>query len=97
MRKVTEQIATAFINGESKTVGNTTTDGSAVFLHGNKIAEKRNNTISFTLAGWNTVTTRERLNGLLNALGSSAGFNQKKGEPYFNGKLINADKWVDLA
>ena len=97
MRKVTQQIAQAFIDGEIKQVGNTRTDGKAVYLHGNKIAEKRDNTVSLTLAGWNTVTTRERLNGLLTALGSASGFNQKKGKPYFGGKLIHDQQWVDVA
>ena len=97
MRKVTKQITQAFIDGESRQVGNTRTDGKAIYLHGNKIAEKRNDTVSLTLAGWNTVTTRERLNGLLTALGSAAGFNQKKGKPYFDGQLIHDEQWVDVA
>ena len=97
MRKVTKQITQAFIDGVSKQVGNTSTDGKAIYLHGNKIAEKRDNTISLTLAGWNTVTTRERLNGLLTALGSASGFNQKKAKPYFDGKLIHDEQWVDVA
>ena len=35
MRKVTEQIKQAFEQGKSKKVGNTETDGTSVFLHGN--------------------------------------------------------------
>ena len=34
MRKVTNEIANAFAQGESKAVGNTWTDGQAVYLHG---------------------------------------------------------------
>lgn len=65
MRKVTEKIASAFRNGEKLTVSNTTTDGTAVWLHGNKIIERRPDGIYFTLAGWNTNVTRERINGIL--------------------------------
>lgn len=65
MRKVTEKIANAFHNQKKLRVSNTTTDGNAVWLHGNKIIERRQDGIWFTLAGWNTNVTRERLNGIL--------------------------------
>lgn len=40
MRKVSEQIARAFLNGQAKSVGNSSTDGKQLFLHGNLIARK---------------------------------------------------------
>lgn len=92
MRKVTTQTVSAFLAGKKLTQGNTSTDGQALFLHGNKIAEKREDGIYATLAGWNTPTTRERLNAL-----PGARFNQKDFAPYFNGKLISATEWVKLA
>jgi|10_taG_2_1085330.scaffolds.fasta_scaffold09634_10 hypothetical protein len=70
MRKISQQIANAFFKGKPKTIGNTHTNGHEVFLHGNKIAWKPgNDKLAITLAGWPTVTTRERLNTILNVFG----------------------------
>lgn len=98
MRKVTREIGEAFKAGKPKTVANTTTDGHSVFLHGNKIAQKQNDSmLALTLAGWGTVTTRERLNGILDTMAESyypGGFTQSKGEQYFRGCLIDANDTV---
>ena len=83
MRKVTEQTAVAFRRGESKAVGNTMTNGTHYYLHGNLIAYKNYGGLMLTLAGWNTVTTRERLNGILNVFGVKARFSQKDYAPVF--------------
>ena len=40
MRKVTEQIKEAFERRQSKKVGNTRTDGTIVWLHGNPIVKR---------------------------------------------------------
>jgi|SRR6185369_3289418 len=64
MRNVTSQIVEAFGARRAARISNSSTDGQALFLHGNKIAEWRDNGLWVTTAGWNTVTTRERLNGL---------------------------------
>lgn len=77
MRKVTKQVGKAFINGHKKTVGNTHTDGKALYLHGNLIAEKVSDGIRITNAGWKSVTTKERLNGLLELLGVTLRIYQK--------------------
>lgn len=97
MKKVTETIANAFAQGSKKSLGNTMTDGNAVFLHGNKIAEWRENGLCMSLAGWNTVTTRERLNGIAQVLGLKVGFTQKAFEPYLNGKLIDENAWHNVS
>ena len=97
MRKVTNEIANAFAQGESKAVGNTWTDGQAVYLHGNKITERTENGIFMTLAGWNTTTTRERLNGIAQVLGFDVSFNQKDFEPYLNGSIVNPTEWVKVS
>jgi hypothetical protein len=69
MRKVTQKIAKAFAQGEPAASGNTTTDGNAIWLHGNRIAQREmDGTVWVTLAGWPTVTTRERINGLCEEL-----------------------------
>ena len=89
MRKVTEQIKQAFERGEAKTVGNTSTDGNTVWLHGNAIVKRDpDGLVRWSLAGWNTPTTRERVNGIANA-----GVCQFKFEPVLNGEVINASDW----
>lgn len=103
MRKVTEQIATAFLNGQNKTVGNTTTDGQRVWLHGNLIAEKIEPgactpyDIRLTLAGWNTPTTRERLNGIMQVFGINGGYYQRNFDAYLaweeTREAINENDW----
>ena len=61
MRKVTQQIKNAFDQGTSKKVGNTETDGKTVWLHGNAIVKRDpDGLVRWSLAGWNTPTTRER-------------------------------------
>lgn len=97
MKKVTETIAKSLEQGSKKSLGNTMTDGNAVFLHGNKIAEWRENGLHMSLAGWNTVTTRERLNGIAQVLGLKVGFTQKAFEPYLNGKLIDENAWHNVS
>ena len=66
----------------------------AVYLFGNKIMEQYEDgdgkvEMFFSLAGWNTNTTRSRLN----ALGIEV--RQKKGEPMWNGGRINPYGWYD--
>jgi len=63
-RKVTTQIVSAFIAGSQLKVGNSRTDGQALYLHGNKIAEKREDGLYISNAGWQSNTTKERLNGI---------------------------------
>jgi len=71
MRKITQKIANAFANGESLKIKNTETDGQSVWLHGNEIARMTDNGLEVSLAGWPTVTTRERVNGICQALGKN--------------------------
>ena len=97
MRKVTKQIAEAFKEGLSKTVNNTATISGVVYLHGNMIAQKhKNGTVYMSLAGWNTRTTRERLNGIAEVLGINAVFSQKNFEPYLNGEPIGSNQWIQI-
>jgi len=64
MNKTSFQIARAFLDGRPKKVGNTITDGKAVYLFGNKIAEWREDGMWITNCGWLTRTTKERLNAI---------------------------------
>ena len=81
MRNVSRVIAQAFNDRRSKTISNSHTDGEGFFLHGHKIAfwdEDHNGEIlSFSMCGWGTVTTRERLNSLFYVLGFDMSVYQK--------------------
>ena len=72
MRKVSKKIAAAFMQHKAAKSGNTETDGTTLWLHGNAIARWRepwteaakSDVIEVSFAGWPSVTTRERLNSL---------------------------------
>mgnify|MGYP001421631177 FL=1 len=89
MRKVTQRIKQAFEQGTSLKVDNTRTDGQTVWLHGNAIVKRDpDGLVRWSLAGWNTSTTRERVNGIANA-----GVHQVKFEPILNGQVIDSFDW----
>ena len=92
MRIITRQIAAAFNAEKSLKVGNTKTDGQAVFLHGNKIVERRSDGVYATLAGWNTPTTRERVNGV-----TGARFHCVKHEAHLNGMPVGDSDWIKVS
>jgi len=90
MRKVTEQIKQAFEQGTSKKVGNTETDGQTIWLHGNAIVKRDpSGLVLATLAGWNTPTTRERVNGI-----TGLGIYQSNFVPMLNGSEIDSFDWI---
>ncbi len=90
MRKITQTIASAFMNGEVKSMSNTKTDGKNLWLFGNKIAEHREDGMYISNAGWKSQTTKERLNGLPNVNISS-----KKGNWHLNGEEWDGD-WIKV-
>jgi len=96
MRKITKESVEAFLKGYDFKSDNTTVVGKAggtyLKLHDNTIACKLNDgTIEVSLAGWNTMTTRERLNGIP---GVSIG--TRKGQAYLNGNPIEDDKFYTI-
>tara|TARA_R100001163_G_C5029422_1_gene170058 strand:+ start:126 stop:419 length:294 start_codon:yes stop_codon:yes gene_type:complete len=68
MRQITEEAIECFDNRESFKKDNTEVivSGQVIELRlfGNMIARKTGEKVEVTTAGWDTVTTRERLNGL---------------------------------
>ena len=70
------------------------------YLHGNCIAEQTPNGLSITLAGWPTVTTRDRLNGLLTELGKREGVWQHKHEQHYGtheaNRIISSSEWIPV-
>lgn len=64
MRKVTQETVQSFLNQQPTTKGNVFVSGKEYYLHNNKIMEHRSDGIYISNAGFETLTTKERLNGL---------------------------------
>jgi hypothetical protein len=73
MRKIETQMNNAISEGTDWKSANTRVetidDVSTVFLHGNKIAEIGDEFIRLFDGGWQTTTTKSRLNAILNVHG----------------------------
>lgn len=98
MRKCESTIRSAALSGRSANIQNTVVSHSpsgeyTVYLHGNAIAHGRTGHLpaSFCLAGWNSVTTRSRLNAL------GVRVSSRNWEPYYNGKPIDSRAWHPVA
>ena len=65
--------------------------GSIVKLHGNKIAEVYANSIVLFDGGWQTVTTKSRLNALLDEFTPGTGVIQRNFEWYLTYKHLKED------
>ena len=101
MRQETQKIMSAFLRGKKASAARTNTDGHNVWLHGNKIAQRsEGDFVDFSLAGWPTVTTRDRVNGLLELSGSGYRVFQKNGTQFLtNGtdvREIGDSEWIGL-
>ena len=72
MRKIESQMIAAIHNNQNWSNSNTTvhfneeSNISIVRLHGNKIAEVTDDSMTIFDGGWQTVTTKSRLNALIN-------------------------------
>ena len=64
MRIVTRRAIDALMEGREITIDNTKVRGDTLFLHDNPIIQVREDGVYISTSGWNTVTTRDRLNGL---------------------------------
>ena len=89
MRKVSRLAATALVNGNTmRNLNNTRVEyrsganSLVLTLHGHDVAcwYYSEQSLGVTLAGYNTVTTRERVNAVLDLAGSSCRIVQRKGE-----------------
>jgi hypothetical protein len=93
MRKITREIVDAFQNSRSLTIGNSRTNGESLWLFGNKIAEIRRDGLWICNGGWDSATTKERLNGL-----SGVHIVQRRGvwllnERVWDGRWVNVNAW----
>lgn len=83
MGQVDTRIASALRNGMKASGNNTTCDGREVWLHGSVIASVDHaGNIGVTLAGWNTSTTRARVNAILQAFGVPFSVKARAGNPW---------------
>lgn len=97
MRKVSKTIVEAFLAERPAKLGNTHTDGKVLYLHNNAIAwHGIGGGVTMTLAGWNTVTTRERLNTLCRVAGLNGGWGTRQGQALFNGQPIGDNDHITL-
>ena len=96
MRKITNEAVSAFLDRKPFKKSNMTVqlDFGGVWklkLHGNTIATiDEMNMLSISNAGWESNTTKERLNGLPNVR-----INQKKFQWYLNGNEWNGE-WTRI-
>jgi hypothetical protein len=96
MRKVTSKAIAAFNSGKNFKDGNTEVQTSGdykfLLLHGHNIARFTPDGLEINLCGWNTPTTRERLNGL-----PSVCIHTKQGQAFLNGVAIPSNGWVKVS
>lgn len=94
MKIVTQNAVSCFNKGGNATFSNTqviTNNGvTKLYLFGNLIAVKENGVVKVSNAGWESKTTKERLNGL-----SGVHIQQKKGQWYLNGEEWNGS-WKQI-
>lgn len=94
MRTIDSNVVNAVNNRKNYKSGNTRVEvvnnNVFVYLHGNLIYKIIDDVTAFTLAGWNTSTTRSRLNAL------GVAVKQRNFQAVFNGKVINANTWYYL-
>jgi len=95
MRKITKQAVQAFINAQPIKLDNTEVeidrDGRVwMLLYGNPIAVCDREGVRISTSGWETRTTKERLNGLLDHFGKPRVHAQK-------GKLMqDGQPWTGM-
>ena len=96
MRKITEQACYALENSKNFKLSNTQVtyepdrEVARMFLWGNEIARKFDDgSLYINLCGYNTVTTRERLNGLC-----GVSLTTRKGQPILNGTNVKSNGWI---
>lgn len=94
MRQETRKVCQAFIDRKRATAARSTTDGKAIYLHGNAIAwwdDDDADTLFICFCGYSTTTTKERINGLCELLGLGRPFYVKDFQLYFGCELRPVD------
>ena len=83
----------AFQNSRSLTIGNSRTNGESLWLFDNKIAEIRRDGLWICNGGWDSATTKERLNGLSGVHIVQRGGNWFLNFRQWDGGWVNVDAW----
>lgn len=106
MRKISELAGKAFRECRNFNRDNTSVrvegDEVQMFLHGHKIAMRSRSQdglsmVYVSLCGWPTPTTRERLNGLLDALGADLRVYQSKHCQFIGDHEIDSNAYIPVA
>lgn len=100
MRKIEFQMVQAVTNGKDFVKANTkvthANDRAYVYLHGHNIAQVFDDYLLINDCGWQTVTTKSRLNALLRQL-TDAGISQNRHVWYLSGSKgsqeMNTGEW----
>ena len=104
MRKIETQMNRAIVNKNDWSNSNTevnynsNTDCSSVYLHGNQIATVDHNTnaVKLSSCGWQSVTTKSRLNAILDELITGARVYQKAFDWYLSYNNQTVDFWDNM-
>ena len=82
-------------NSNTQVNYNSNTDCSAVFLHNNRIAtyDHNNQALKLSSCGWHSVTTKSRLNAILQGLIAGASVYQRAFDWYLNYNNQTVDFW----
>lgn len=106
MHKIEQQMITALRARTNLSLGNTVVswddDGTAtVLLHGNVIARYSKGCLAWSLAGWDTSTTRSRIQALVLGLEQDTSVCRVRGRPYARSVIdpaykypITSSQWV---
>jgi hypothetical protein len=93
MRRITAEIIRAFEGRYELRIDNSRTDGQSLWLFGNKIAEWRSDGLWVSNGGWNSVTTKERLNGLRGVHIRKQGGIWFLNDRVWDGRWVNVNDW----
>ena len=101
MRKIEQQMNRALVNRKNWAGSNTSvsynenTDCSSVYLHGHQIAtlDHKNQALKLSSCGYQTVTTKSRLNAILDEIDYGCKVFQKQWDWYFRS---NNNQTVDF-
>ena len=98
MRKITQDAIRAFSNRQPFKRGNTQVkvfdDSVALYLHGNMLAQYINNELWINDGGWQSNTTKERLNGLPNVKVHQKNFQWYLNDREWDGSWVNMTSYL---
>lgn len=100
MRQITRDSVVAFVANTAFNKANMSVKNNIMMLHGNPIAKKEGKKLFISAAGWETNTTKERLNGVLDVLCiPGTHIFQKDFVWYLNGKgcFDTSNSWQDVS